>query len=153
MARVGTASRLAVWAAVAPGHAASAGQPQSGRTRPGNQPLRTVHTQLAHAAARPQETYLSALSRRLGARRGKKRAIVAVAHSRVVSAFHLRPRQDASIGRCRLSCSRAGLKWSGTGAPLPCRGVWLFFGVQPIPVKACGGHRFTSAKRLVLEKA
>jgi hypothetical protein len=31
--------------------------------------------------------------------------------------------------------------------------VWLFFGVQPIPVKACGGHRFTSAKRLVLEKA
>jgi hypothetical protein len=63
------------------------------------------------------------------------------------------PRQDASIGRCRLSCSRTGLKWSGTGAPLPCRGVWLFFGVQPIPVKACGGHRFTSAKRLVLEKA
>jgi hypothetical protein len=62
MARVGTASRLAVWAGVAPGHAASAGQPQSGRTRPGIQPLRTVLTQLAHAAARPKETYLSALS-------------------------------------------------------------------------------------------
>lgn len=36
---------------------------------------------------------------------------------------------------------------------LPRQGVWLFFDVQPIPVKAYGGRRFTSAKRLVLEKA
>lgn len=36
---------------------------------------------------------------------------------------------------------------------LPRRGVLLFFDVQPIPVKAYGGRRFTSAKRLVLEKA
>jgi transposase len=31
--------------------------------------------------------------------------------------------------------------------------VLLFFDVQPIPVKAYGGSRFTSARRLVLEKA
>jgi transposase len=36
---------------------------------------------------------------------------------------------------------------------LPRRGVLLFFDVQPIPVKAYGGRRVTSAKRLVLEKA
>jgi len=36
---------------------------------------------------------------------------------------------------------------------LPRRGVWLSFDVQPIPVKAYGGRRFPSAKRLVLEKA
>jgi len=36
---------------------------------------------------------------------------------------------------------------------LPRRGVWLFFDVQPMPVKAYGGRRFTAAKRLVLEKA
>lgn len=36
---------------------------------------------------------------------------------------------------------------------LPRHGVLLFFDVQPIPVKAYGGRRFTSAKRLVLERA
>ncbi|MGH8056145.1 MAG: transposase [Candidatus Entotheonellia bacterium] len=52
MARFGTASRLAAWAGVAPGNEESAGKQRSGRTHPGNQPLRTVLTQLAHAAAR-----------------------------------------------------------------------------------------------------
>jgi Transposase IS116/IS110/IS902 family len=51
MARFGTASRLAVWAGVAPGNDASAGKQRSGRTRTRNQPLRTVLTQLAHAGA------------------------------------------------------------------------------------------------------
>jgi transposase len=94
MARFGTASRLSVWAGVAPGNDASAGKQRSGRTRPGNQPLRTVLTQLAHAAARTKGTYLSALYHRLAARRGKKRAIVAVAHSMVVSAFHMLSRNE-----------------------------------------------------------
>jgi transposase len=94
MARFGTASRLAVWAGVAPGNDASAGKQRSGRTRPGNQPLRTVLTQLAHAAARTKGTSLSALYHRLAARRGKKRAMVAVAHSMVVSAFHMFSRNE-----------------------------------------------------------
>jgi transposase len=51
--------------------------------------LRTGLTQLAHAAARTKGTYLSTLYQRLAARRGKKRAIIAVAHSIVVSAFHM----------------------------------------------------------------
>jgi transposase len=94
MARFGTPARLAVWAGVAPGNDASAGRQRSGRTRPGNQPLRTVLTQLAHAAARTKGTYLSALYHRLAARRGKTRAIVAVAHSMVVSAFHRLSRNE-----------------------------------------------------------
>jgi transposase len=94
MGRFGTPARLAVWAGVAPGNDASAGKQRSGRTRPGNQPLRTVLTQLAHAAARTKGTYLSALYHRLAARRGKKRAIVAVAHSMVVSAFHMLSRHE-----------------------------------------------------------
>ena len=94
MTRFGTPARLAVWAGVAPGNDASAGKQRSGRTRPGNQPLRTVLTQLAHAAARTKGTYLSALYHRLAARRGKKRAIVAVAHSMVVSAFHMLSRHE-----------------------------------------------------------
>ena len=94
MTRFGTPARLAVWAGVAPGNDASAGKQRSGRTRPGNQPLRTVLTQLAHAAARTKGTYFSALYHRLAARRGKKRAIVAVAHSMVVSAFHMLSRHE-----------------------------------------------------------
>ena len=35
------------------------------------------------------------------------------------SASRASPRQDASICRCRLSGSRAGLPWYGTGAPQP----------------------------------
>jgi len=44
---------------------------------------------LAHAAARTKGTDVSAFYHRLAARRGQQRAIIAVAHSIVVSAFHL----------------------------------------------------------------
>jgi transposase len=89
MARFGTAARLAAWVGVAPGNDESAGKQRSGRTRHGNQPRRTVLTQLAHAAAQTKGTYLAALYHRVAARRGRKRAIVAVAHAMVVSAFYM----------------------------------------------------------------
>jgi transposase len=66
-----------------------------GKTRKGNRVLRTALTQLAHAAVRTKGTYLSALYQRLAARRGKKRAIIAVAHAMVVSAFHRLSRHEA----------------------------------------------------------
>jgi transposase len=94
MGRFGTAARLAAWSGVAPGNDESAGKQRSGKTRPGNQALRTGLTQLAHAAARTKGTYLSALYHRLATRRGKKRAIIAVAHSIVVSAFHMLIRNE-----------------------------------------------------------
>jgi transposase len=94
MNRFGTAARLAAWTGVAPGDDESAGKQRSGKTRKGNRALRTGLTQLAHAAARTKGTYLSALYHRLAARRGKKRAIVAVAHSIVVSAFHMLSRNE-----------------------------------------------------------
>src|ERR687897_3767988 len=89
MARFGTAARLAAWSGVAPGNDESAGKQRSGKTRKGNRALRSGLTQLAHAAALTKGTYLSALYHRLGPRLGKKRAIMAVAHSIVVSAFHM----------------------------------------------------------------
>jgi transposase len=81
MARFGTAPRLAAWAGVAPGKNESAGKQRSSTTRKGNQALRAGLTQLAQAAAHTKETYLSAFYGRLAARRGKQRAIMAVAHS------------------------------------------------------------------------
>ena len=95
MERFGTAARLAAWAGVAPGNDESAGKRRSGKTRKGNSPLRAGLVQLAHAAAHTKETYLSALYHRLAARRGKKRAIMAVAHAMLVSAFHMLGRQES----------------------------------------------------------
>jgi transposase len=63
-------------------------------SRKGNRALRTGLTQLAHAAALTKGTYVSALSHRLAARRGKKRAIMAVAHAIVVSAFYRLSRNE-----------------------------------------------------------
>jgi transposase len=94
MARFGTAARLAAWSGVAPGNDESAGKQRSGQTRKGNRALRTGLTQLAHAAALTKRTSVSALYHRLAARRGKKRAIMAVAHSIVVSAFYMLSRNE-----------------------------------------------------------
>jgi transposase len=94
MSRFGTASRLSAWSGVAPGNDESAGKRRSGKTRQGNRTLRTGLTQLAHAAARTKGTYLSALYQRLATRRGRKRAIMAVAHAIVVSAFHMLSRHE-----------------------------------------------------------
>jgi transposase len=94
MTRFETAPRLAAWAGVAPGNDESAGTQRSGKTRKGNRPLRTILTQLAHAAVRTKGTYLSALYQRLAARRGKNRAIIAVAHAIMRSVFHMLSRQE-----------------------------------------------------------
>lgn len=94
MTRVGSAARLSAWRGVAPGNDESTGNPRSGKTRKGNRALRAGLTPLAHAAARPKETSLSAVSHRLAARRGKQRAIRAVAHAIVVSAFSMLSRNE-----------------------------------------------------------
>src|SRR5215475_391330 len=94
LSRFATAPRLAAWAGVAPGNDASAGKHRSGKTRKGHRPLRAILTPLAHAAVRTKGTYLSALYQRLAARRGKKRAIVAVAHAIMRSVFYMLSRQE-----------------------------------------------------------
>ena len=94
MSRFPSADHLASWAGVAPGNHESAGKRTSGKTRQGNRFLRTVLVQAAHAAARTKSTYLSAQYRRLAARRGKKRAIMAVAHSLLIMAYYMIQRQE-----------------------------------------------------------
>jgi transposase len=88
MTRFGTAPRLAVWAGLAPGNNESAGKQRSSTVRKGNQALHAGLTPLAQAAVRTQETYWAALYGRPAARRGKQRAIMAVAHSIMVSVCH-----------------------------------------------------------------
>jgi transposase len=94
MSRFPNVDHLASWAGVAPGNYESAGKRASGKTRKGNRFLRTTLVQAAHAAARTKGTYLSAQYRRLAARRGKKRAILAVAHSMLMMAYYMIQRQE-----------------------------------------------------------
>jgi transposase len=94
MDRFPTANHLAAWAGVAPGNNESGGKRRSGRTRKGNKPLGAALNQAAHAAARTKNTYLSAQYGRLAARRGKKKAIMAVSHSILVIAYHIIKRQE-----------------------------------------------------------
>jgi transposase len=77
-------AHLASWAGVSPGNFESAGKSKGGRTAKGNRYLKAVLVQAGWSAARTKDTRLSGryrrLARRLG-RDGKKKAIVATAHS------------------------------------------------------------------------
>lgn len=94
MSHFPTADHLASWAGVAPGNNESGGKRRSGKTRKGNEYLRAALVQAAQAASRTKGTYLSAQYRRLAGRRGHKRAIMAVAHSILVIAYHLLVRKE-----------------------------------------------------------
>jgi transposase len=89
MSRFPSAGHLASWAGMCPGNDESAGKRRSGRTRKGRPGLRAALVEAAHAASRRKGTYLAAQYRRIAARRGGKRAAVAVGHSILVSAYHL----------------------------------------------------------------
>ncbi len=92
--RFATAKHLASWAGMCPGNDQSAGKRLSGRTRKGNRWLRTALMEAAHAAARTKNSYFSAQYRRLGSRRGKQKALVAVAHSILVIIYVVMSRQE-----------------------------------------------------------
>jgi transposase len=89
MSRFPTANHAAAWAGLAPGKNQSAGRNRSAKVREGNRHLKVALVQAAHAVGHMKNHYLSAQYRRLAARRGKKRAAVAVAHSIVVIAYHM----------------------------------------------------------------
>jgi len=89
-----SAKHAAAWSGLAPGNHQSGGKHYSGKTKPGNQALKSILSQAAWAASRTKDTYLSAQYQQLVRRRGKKRAIVAVAHSIIISAYHMLSRHE-----------------------------------------------------------
>jgi transposase len=89
MARFPTSGHLASWAGMCPGQHVSAGKRLGGRSQRGSPWLRSALTEAAWGAVRMKGPYLAAQYRRVAARRGKQRAIVAVGHSILVSVYHL----------------------------------------------------------------
>jgi transposase len=84
-----SAGHLASWAGLSPGSNESAGRVKSTKTRPGNRYLKGVLGIAALSAARSKNTYFSAKYKRIAARRGPMRAIVAVEHAMVIAAWNL----------------------------------------------------------------
>lgn len=89
-----SSAHLASWACLCPGSFESAGKRLSGKMRKGNVSLRRCLSQAAWAISMMQKNYLSALYRRIAARRGAKRAIMAVAHALLVIAYHMLRRKE-----------------------------------------------------------
>jgi transposase len=89
MAQFPTAAHLASWAGMCPGQNESAGRSHSGAIRKANHWLRRTLGQAAWSARNQKRSYPAAQFRRLAARRGKKRAIVAVGHSLLIAAYYI----------------------------------------------------------------
>jgi transposase len=79
---------LASWIGICPGNNESAGKRKSGRTTRGNRWLKALLVQTAHGASQTKGTYLKAFYHRVAARRGKKRAALAVAHKQTAIIYH-----------------------------------------------------------------
>jgi transposase len=89
MARFPSAAHLASWAGTCPSSNESAGRVKSTRTRPGNPYLKGALGVAAMSAARSRDTYLAAKYRRIAARRGPVKAIVAVEHAMLIAIWNM----------------------------------------------------------------
>jgi transposase len=87
--RFPTAGHLASWAGLVPGKNESAGRNHSAKTNKANRYLKAALVEAAQAVGRSRDNYLASQFHRLAARRGKKRAAVAVAHSLLTIAYHI----------------------------------------------------------------
>lgn len=89
MSRFATPGHLLSWACMCPRNDESAGKRRSTRLRRGGKWLKTTLIQAAWAAVKVKGSYLQAQFHRIRARRGAKKAIVAVAASMLTAAWHM----------------------------------------------------------------
>jgi transposase len=89
MATFATAAHLASWIGVSPGLNESAGVAKAGPTRGGNGNLKRVLGIAAMAAVKKKDSYYGAYYRRLAARRGRQRALVAVMRKLAIAIWHI----------------------------------------------------------------
>jgi transposase len=89
MTRFLTVGHFISWAGLCPRSDESAGKRRSTRLRPGAPWLKTILVQSAWCATRTRGTYLQAQFQRLKARRGPRKAIMAVAASILTAVYHM----------------------------------------------------------------
>ncbi len=110
----GSPARLASWVGVCPGNNESAGKKKSGKARKGNPYLRRILCEAANAASRTQCS-LQNKFKGLLIRRGRKRAIFAIAHKLLKIVYLLIERgdyyRDAEIDYEALSVEKNAPRW------------------------------------------
>jgi transposase len=89
MSRFATDAHLISWACLCPRNDESAGKRRSTRIRKGSSWLKTTLVQCAWSATRVKDSYLNAQFHRIKARRGPKKAILAVAASILTAVYHM----------------------------------------------------------------
>src|SRR5262249_13497872 len=89
MSRFPSDRHLVAWACICPRNDESAGKRWSNRLRKGAPWLKTTLVQCAWAAVRKKDSYLRAQFYRIRARRGGKKAIMAVAASILTAIYHM----------------------------------------------------------------
>lgn len=89
MNRFPSARHLVSWAGLCPGKNESAGKRKGAKSHRGNRWIKGLMTEVAWAAARTKNTYISAQYNKLAPRCGAKRAIVATANSHLQAAWHM----------------------------------------------------------------
>ncbi|WP_127528351.1 IS110 family transposase [Paenibacillus alginolyticus] len=91
--RFPSAAHLCSWIGLVPGHNESAGKRKPSKTRKGNKYLRSALLEASQSVCR-SDNYLGALYRRIAARKGGRKAAVAVAHAIMKIAYHLLTRNE-----------------------------------------------------------
>jgi transposase len=89
MGRFPSAKHLASWAGVCPGNKQSGGKRLSGHVTSGNRWVRAILGEVAWSISHTSGNYLAAQFHRLARRRGKQKAVLAVAHSVLVILYHM----------------------------------------------------------------
>ena len=89
MTRFPDAAHISSWAGVCPGNNESAKKRRSQRTNKGNKLLKSTLTVCANAAVKNKKSYFYAEYQRIMTHRGKKRAIMAVAHAMLIAIYHV----------------------------------------------------------------
>jgi transposase len=89
MSRFPSDRHLASWAGLCPGNHESAGKHKTGKTRKGSIWLRAGLIEAALGATRTKNSAVAARYRRILRHRGHKKAIIAVAHNLLITAYHI----------------------------------------------------------------
>ena len=114
MSAFGSPAKLASWAGVCPGNNESAGKKKSGKARKGNPYVRRILCEAANAASKTKCS-LQEKFKALMLRRGRKRAIFAIAHKLLKTVFLLIERgdyyRDAEMNYEALSVQRNAPRW------------------------------------------
>ena len=89
MTRFPSAAHLTSWGGMCPGSNESGGKRRTARTRKGSPTLRRTLTEAGQAAGKTKDTYLGAVYHRIKARRGGKKAAIAVGRRILEIAYYV----------------------------------------------------------------